>query len=186
MTVIGEAADAEEALAALERMSADAAIVDLKLPGRSGLDLIKAIRARFPETRALVVSAYPEELFAERALRAGALGYVSKRHGSAEVVEALRLLARGKRYVSEPLRRRLSGSLAAGDAADELAALSDREIEIFRLIGEGESTSAIAAKLHLSVHTIDSHRENIRYKLNLKSGAELTQRAVRWVLENGY
>ena len=188
LDVCGEAASADEALSQLEASSPDLAIVDIQLVGSSGIDLIKEIKARFPSVKMLVVSAYEDSLYAERALRAGALGYINKRQCQERIIEAIRTVLEGRRYVSDEMTQRLfSLAVTGGDhtLADPIQRLSDRELEVFQLIGQGLKSSAIANRLFLSVHTIDSHREKIRHKLGRKNGNELMQRAVQWVLNNG-
>jgi DNA-binding NarL/FixJ family response regulator len=134
----------------------------------------------------LVVSAYDESLFAERALRAGALGYINKQELQGKVVEALRTVLRGERYLSSAMAQRLiAQAIGSKAAAGGTEALTDRELQIFQLVGRGKSTREIANELNVSVHTIDSHREHIRAKLDLRSGTELIQRAVQWHIENG-
>lgn len=189
LTVCGEAADAAEALAQLKTAVPHLVIVDLALKSSQGLDLIKEIKSRFSQMKMLVVSAYDETLYAERALRAGASGYVNKQEVQDTIIGAIRTVLNGQRYLSEQMTQRLLASAIGGSeeatSDDPAVCLSDRELQVFQLIGQGTSTSAIAKQLHLSVHTIDSHRENIRHKLRLVNGAELMQRAVQWVLENG-
>jgi DNA-binding NarL/FixJ family response regulator len=163
-------------------------IVDLQLKTGHGLDLIKELRARNQTAKMLVVSAYDESLFAERAMRAGAMGYINKQEVQEKIIDAVRTVLSGRRFLSDQMTQRLVSQAVGGrsEAAttDPVARLSDRELEVFQLIGQGKSTRSIAKQLHLSVHTIDSHREKIRHKLNLANGAELTQRAVQWMLEN--
>jgi DNA-binding NarL/FixJ family response regulator len=184
MEVCGEAADVEEAVALSEQTAPALIIVDLSLKHGNGLTLIKKVSQRTPQTRILVISAHPESLFAERALRAGAHGYINKQEAQGKVIEAIRTVLDGQRYLSTEMTQRLVGQAVGHQAAREgIEALSDRELEIFELIGRGRSTRTIAQQLNLSVHTIETHRENIRAKLNLRSGSELVQRAVQWVLE---
>ena len=189
LIVCGEAADAPEALAQLKSAAPHLVIVDLALKSSQGLDLIKEIKSRFSQLKMLVVSAYDETLYAERSLRAGASGYVNKQEVQDTIIHAIRTVLGGQRYLSQQMTQRLLASaIGGGEEAtsdDPAVCLSDRELQVFQLIGQGTSTSAIAKQLHLSVHTIDSHRENIRRKLRLANGAELMQRAVQWVLENG-
>lgn len=185
-TVCGEAAEPPEALSLLETAKPDLVIVDLSLKNGHGLDLIKAIRARNRDTKILVLSTYEESLFAERSLRAGALGYVNKQQAQSKVLEAIRTVLDGKRYVSSELAERLVNQALAGKDfanADPVETLTDRETQVFQMMGEGKTTRAIAEQLHLSVHTIDSHREKIRAKLGFRDGKELTCQAVRWVVE---
>lgn len=187
LEVCGEAASAAEALQQVQTNRPDLAIIDIQLVDSSGIDLIKEIAARFPKVKMLVVSAYDDSLYAERALRAGALGYVNKRHCQEKMIEAVRAVLDGRRYVSDEMTQRLFSLAVTGNdpsLADPVQRLSDRELEVFQLIGQGLKSSAIANRLFLSVHTIDSHREKIRRKLGLKNGNELMQRAVQWVLHN--
>ena len=184
LKVVGQAADAEEGLDMLEQLKPDVAIVDISLPGMSGLELIKHIQAMHPDVRSLVVSRHDEALYAERAIRAGARGYVMKLEAGDEIVKAVRRVLAGGIYVSEEINERLLMGLASG--RDELAqspleVLSDRELEVFELSGRGMATREIAEKLHLSVKTVESYRARIKEKLNLKTAAELMQHAVQWV-----
>jgi DNA-binding NarL/FixJ family response regulator len=186
MEVCGEAADIESALELIVTRRPSLVIVDIALRDGHGIDLIKRIVAAGVNTRMLVVSAYDESLFAERALRAGALGYVNKQELQGKVVEALRTVLRGERYLSPAMAQRLiAQAIGSKVAHGGTEALTDRELQIFQLIGRGKSTRDIAQELNVSVHTIDSHREHIRAKLNLRSGTELIQRAVQWHIENG-
>ena len=186
MEVCGEADDIESAMEMIVARRPDLVIVDIALRDGHGIDLIKRIVAAGINTRMLVVSAYDESLFAERALRAGALGYINKQELQGKVVEALRTVLRGERYLSTPMAQRLiAQAIGSKAAAGGTEALTDRELQIFQLVGRGKSTREIANELNVSVHTIDSHREHIRTKLDLRSGTELIQRAVQWHIENG-
>jgi DNA-binding NarL/FixJ family response regulator len=186
MEVCGEAADIESALELIVTKRPSLAIVDIALRNGHGIDLIKRIVAAGVNTRMLVVSAYDESFFAERALRAGALGYINKQELQGQVVEALRTVLRGERYLSAVMAQRLIAQAIGSKAAHGgTETLTDRELQIFQLIGRGKSTREIAQELNVSVHTIDSHREHIRAKLDLRSGTELIQRAVQWHMENG-
>jgi DNA-binding NarL/FixJ family response regulator len=187
MEVCGEAADVSGGIAAFMSTAPDLVIVDLALKTGHGLELIKEILSQAPDAKILVVSAYDESLYAERSLRAGALGYIGKQECRENVIEAIRTVLAGRRYLSAHLTERLLGqAISRRDPAqaDMLEKLSDRELQVFQLIGQGISSGAIARQLHLSPHTIDTHREKIKTKLNLKSGAELTQCAVQWLLEH--
>lgn len=184
LEVVGQAADAEIALSMIDKLNPDVAIVDISLPGMSGLELIKHLQAVRPEMRTLVVSRHDETLYAERAIRAGARGYVMKLEAADEIVKAVRRVLAGGIYVSEEINERLLMGLAGG--RDELAQspleiLSDRELEVFELSGRGLATREIAERLHLSVKTVESYRARIKDKLNLKTAAELMQHAVQWV-----
>ena len=188
LTVVGQAADAEECMSMLESMDLDLVIVDISLPGMSGLELIKHIQALQPDLKTLVVSRHDETLYAERAIRAGARGYVMKLEASNLIVKAVRRVLSGGIYVSEEINERLLLGLAAGReeiAQSPLEVLSDRELEVFELTGRGLGTRDIAERLHLSVKTVESYRARIKDKLNLKSAAELMQHAVQWVEGEG-
>lgn len=185
MEVCCEAAGVNEALARFDAGKPELVIVDITLKDGHGLDLIRKISLRKPKTRILVVSAHEEGMLAERALRAGAHGFINKQEAQAKVIDAIRAVLNGERYMSTAMMRRLVGRLLDGDSPKGgISSLSNRELEVFELIGRGESTRSIAHQLNLSVHTIESHRENIRAKLNLRNGAELVQSAVQWVLES--
>ena len=188
LTVCGQVANAEEALGALEELDPDLAIVDISLPGMSGLELIKHMQALRPEIRTLVVSRHDEALYAERAIRAGARGYVMKLEAGEMIVKAVRRVLGGGIYVSEEINERLLLGLAAGRpkmAESPLELLSDRELEVFELTGRGRGTREIAERLYLSVKTVESYRARIKDKLNLKTAAELMQHAVQWVEGEG-
>ena len=186
MEVCGEAEGIESALELIMIKRPALVIVDIALRDGHGIDLIKRIVAAGIDTRMLVVSAYDESLFAERALRAGALGYINKQELQGKVVEALRTVLRGERYVSTAMAQRLIAQAIGSKAAQGgIETLTDRELQIFQLVGRGKSTREIAHELNVSVHTIDSHREHIRAKLDLHNGTELIQRAVQWHIENG-
>jgi DNA-binding NarL/FixJ family response regulator len=188
LAVCGEAADVSEALPLLKELAPQLVIIDLALKSSHGLDLVKEIKTRFSQMKMLVVTAYDENLYAERVLRAGAHGYVNKQEVQDTLIEAIREVLAGRRYLSQTMTQRLLtcaiGEKDPGAGDNPVERLSDRELQVFQLIGEGKATSAIAKQLHLSIHTIDSHRENIRHKLHLADGAQLMQRAVKWVLEN--
>jgi DNA-binding NarL/FixJ family response regulator len=186
MEVCGEAADIESALDLIVTKRPSLVIVDIALRNGHGIDLIKRVVAAGVNTRMLVVSAYDESFFAERALRAGALGYINKQELQGRVVEALRTVLRGERYLSAVMAQRLiAQAIGSKVAQGGTETLTDRELQIFQLIGRGKSTREIAQELNVSVHTIDSHREHIRAKLDLHNGTELIQRAVQWHFENG-
>ena len=187
LEVCGEAADAGEALRLVDETRPDVAVVDLSLKSGDGLDLIKRIKDRDDRVRMLVWSMHSESLYAERALRAGAMGYVNKDQATGTIIEAIRRVLEGKVWLSEAMSERMlqravgpGRTEAAGSPVD---ALADRELEVFRLIGEGLKTSEIADRLHLSVKTVETYRDRIRKKLDLASGAELARHATEWVLK---
>jgi DNA-binding NarL/FixJ family response regulator len=186
LEVCAEAGDRDEALAALARERIDLAVVDISLEGLSGIELLKLVRERHPGVRCLVLSMHDETLYAERALRAGARGYVMKQEATRRITTALRRVREGHIYVSEHLGSTLLGRLVDAPAARQaspLDTLSDRELEVLRLIGRGYKTGDIARTLKRSVNTVDAHRANIKRKLNLKSGAELARLAFQFVSE---
>jgi len=186
LEVCAEAADTGEALQRIEDCRPDLAIIDISLKEGSGLELIKRIRGHNARIRLLVLSMHDESLYAERALRAGAMGYVNKQEASARVVEAIRKVLAGKIYLSERMTERALQALADGAAERDqpLSQLSDRELEVFSMIGQGVGTSDIAARLHLSVKTIESHRNKIKQKLGLGGATELNRYAMRWVMDH--
>jgi DNA-binding NarL/FixJ family response regulator len=172
------------ALAAMRESKPDLVIVDLALGDQDGLDLVREIKARYPEIPSLVLSMHDEEVYAERALRAGALGYVAKQELDETVLGAIFRTLAGETYMSEALQRRLAERYVGGRTLEKdslIRALSDRELQVFRLIGQGRTTRQIAATLSRSVKTIESHLEHIKNKLALGSAAELAQRATHWV-----
>ena len=182
--VCGQAGTAREALAALDTLTPDLVLVDISLSGTSGIELIKDLSVRNPTLRVLVLSTHDESLYAERALRAGAKGYVMKHEPTEQVMSAIRLVLRGGIYLSERMHGRLLHKVAHGESfgpASELDQLSDRELEIFQLIGRGCTTAQIAAALHVSVSTVETHRAHIKEKLKLENATELVRRAVEWV-----
>lgn len=185
LQICAEADTVRSAMSAAGRIGPDVAIVDLALKGGHGLDLIKQLGARCPSTKILVLSAYDEQLYGERVLRLGALGFLNKQQAQTNLVHAVRCVAAGKRYVSDQLAERLLERAIGGrQGALDVETLSDRELQVFELIGAGVRTRSIAERLGLSVHTIETYRENIRTKLHLGSGSELVQHAVRWTLES--
>jgi len=188
LSVVAQAEDAEQALEAIEESNPDLAIVDISLPGMSGLELLKHMQALKPELRVLVVSRHDEALYAERAIRAGARGYVMKLEAADVIVKAIRRVMNGGIYVSDDINERLLLGIARGRdslAKSPLEVLSDRELEVFELTGRGRSTREIAEKLHLSIKTVESYRARIKDKLNLTNAAELMQHAVNWVEGEG-
>ncbi len=184
MEVIAEAASADDAVDVLRNSNPDVCTVDLSLPGVSGTVLIKQIHVHQPDCRVLVVSMHDEATHGARAFRAGALGYVCKHEGSAQVVDAIRKVAAGEVYMTPQMQKLSLKALLSGPSdvgEGDTGVLTDREHEILRLIGMGYSGSEIAARLHRSVKTIDVHRQNLKQKLRLASTASLTIFAARWV-----
>lgn len=188
MEICGEATDTVEALRLLTETQPDVVVVDISLKSGNGIDLIKRIKDRDDRARMLVWSMHSESLYAERALRAGAMGYVNKEQATDKIIEALRCILGGKIYLSDTMTERFLHRAVGGgqdSGSSPVDALADRELEVFRLIGQGIKTAAIAERLHLSVHTIETYRDRIRQKLNLANGTELAHYATHWVLENG-
>ena len=185
LEVCGEAADPPTALALAKDLRPDLAVIDLSLQNGHGLDLIRDLRARDERVKLLVVSMHDEALYAERAVRAGAQGYVNKAEAPEKVVEAARTVLAGRVYLSTAMTERLLrervGPEDPGAGRPLVQRLSDRELMVFELIGRGVPTREIAQRLHLSVKTVETYRENIKAKLRLKNSPELTRDAARWV-----
>ena len=183
LEICGEAESAAEALRAIADETPDVAVVDLTLKESSGLELIKDIRIRHPDVKILVLSMRDEGYYAERTLRAGAMGYVTKEEGPRKVLEGIRKILDGQIYVSEKMASKVMGRLVGGrhDAtATAMDELSDRELEVFELLGNGSTTREIADRVHISPKTVDSHREHIKEKLGLGGAAELLRHAIEW------
>jgi two-component system, NarL family, response regulator FusR len=180
-----EAGNTEEAMASLAQCHPALAIVDIALHGESGLDLIKLMRRRCPDLAILAMSLHEESIFAERALRAGANGYLMKHEATANILLAVRLVLSGGIYLSEAMHRRLAQKLAApgGSPDSAIAGLSGREFEILHLLGLGFGTRQISEKLNRSIKTIEAHRAGLKEKLQLKSGADLVRFASKWLDE---
>jgi DNA-binding NarL/FixJ family response regulator len=189
MNVCGDAEDVEQALAAVVRLHPDIVIVDLTLKKLSGLDLIRQLQNLQPDLATLVLSMHDESLYAERALRAGARGYIMKQEGTDKLVTAIRTVLAGDIYVSERMAARMLGKLVGGRSSEApgsvMDRLSDRELEVFELLGRGLSTRQVAERLNVSVKTIESHREHIKQKLQLRNANELIQHATQWVTAIG-
>ena len=187
LAVAGEADSAARAVEQTAQLKPDLVIVDITLPGRSGLELIRDIHAVHPAALVLVVSMHEESLYAERVLRAGGRGYVMKQAGGKKLMEAIRQVLSGQIYVSTDTSARIleTFSRTSGETpATGVQSLSDREFEIFQLIGQGENTRDIARRLNLSVKTVEVHRLNIKTKLKLATASELIHFAVRWMQSN--
>lgn len=184
LTVCGEAEGNTEALQLLKDEKPDLVIIDILLKDGNGIDLIKQIRAYEDGTRMLVSSMHDEVLFAERALRAGALGYINKQEATTDLITAIHQVLKGKVYLSARIADRILKSPKSLDEKSGIESLSDRELEVFEMVGQGLSTREIANRLHLSIKTIETHRENIKKKLSLGSNLELIRQAVHWTLQN--
>lgn len=187
MAVCAEADNVHDALRLAESLRPNIAIVDITLRGSNGLDFLKDLKARGIELPVLVLSMHDEAIYAERALRAGARGYITKYEASSEVMAAIEQVLNGEVYLSRQMTSRMLGRLAVGkkatDAGD-VSALTDRELDVFQRIGRGETARDIASSLHVGVTTIDTYRARIKEKLGLKNGNELQRRAMQWVQEN--
>ena len=184
LVVIGEAEDVQGALEMIDTLNPDLVIVDLALPGVDGIELIKTMKLKYRDLPALVVSMHDESLFAERALRAGARGYIMKQEAVEKVLVAIRKVLNGEIFVSDKTTTKMIETLISGDAkgmSTPLDLLSNREMTVFRMIGQGFKTSQIADKLHLSVKTIESYRSHIKEKLKLPTGTDLMKCAIQWV-----
>jgi DNA-binding NarL/FixJ family response regulator len=180
--VIGEARDSKEALELAAEMKPDLVILDLNLGNEDGLDLLKEMHRRFPKIAVLVLSMHDERYYAERVLKAGGRGYIMKTEAGNKVIEASETVLAGKIYFSEAQRERLSGYLEGGGERPlvPVEKLSDRQFQIFNLLGKGLGTVEIAAKLKLSAKTIDTHKEHIKDKLHCGTAQELKQLAIEW------
>ena len=184
LNVVAQASNAEDAIGLIEAENPDLVVVDISLPGMSGLELIKQVHAIRPTMKTLVVSRHDEALYAERAIRAGAKGYVMKLEAPDVMIKAVRRVMNNGIYVSDKINERLLMGMASGHemlSQSPLDVLSDRELEVFELTGKGFGTRDIAERLHLSVKTVESYRARIKTKLNLQNAAELMQHAVQWV-----
>jgi len=182
--VSGQNESAEGALSEIVNDVPDVAVVDISLPGMNGIELIKNLLHQLPNLKILVVSRHDEELYAERALRAGAKGYLMKLEAAETLITAINQILKGGIYLSDKIGTKMLMKLTSGNASksdNPLDVLSDRELEVFELTGKGLSTRDIGDKLHISVKTVESHRANIKDKLHLDTANELMRHAVRWV-----
>jgi two-component system, NarL family, response regulator FusR len=185
-SVCGEAGTAEEALAIIRRTKPDLVIVDIGLPDCNGIELTKKIRAEFPRLRVLILSMHEEPLYAVQALRAGAQGYIVKQEAIEKIMNALREISEGRRYVTAAISKQMITELEPGlqpQCAHRLRDLSEREREVLGLIGKGDSIPEIARKLYLSRKTVETHRANIKGKLELQNAREVRRFAVEWIAE---
>jgi DNA-binding NarL/FixJ family response regulator len=183
LTVCGEAASEPEARMLIRELKPDVAIVDLSLERGDGLDLVRDVHAQHPELPILVLSMHDESIYAERLLAAGAMGYIMKQAASEQLIVALRRVLGGRVYLSEALSRTLGArgaEASAGEVADPVRRLSNRELQVLNLIGRGMSSRIVASELGLSVKTIESHRQSLKHKLNLETNAQLLQYAMKW------
>lgn len=182
MAVVGQVDNTGDALQAIETLPPDIVIVDLSLKGPSGLELVKDMKARQMTTPVLVLSMHDELLYAERVLKAGARGYITKNEASREVMSAIRKVLGGEIYVTQRISSRILENLATGpERKNGVSLLTDRELEIFELIGRGRTTREISQSLHLGTSTIDTHRARIKTKLRLENSSQLAHEAIQWV-----
>ena len=185
LAVCGDAEEASSALRRIEDMKPDLVVVDISLNGPDGLDLLKNIRSHHPNLPVLILSMLDESLYAERSLRAGASGYIMKQEATERVLVAIRRILGGEIYVSDRMANRMLHRFVGGGQVEHrspIADLTDRELEVFRLIGEGHGTRQIAEDLHISVKTVESYQAHIKEKLSLKNARELVQRAIQWTV----
>jgi DNA-binding NarL/FixJ family response regulator len=183
MEVCGEAEEAQAAMHSIARRRPDILILDISLNGPDGLELLKSIRASDPALPVLILSMHDEAIYAERALRARANGYIMKQEASEKVLVAIRRILNGDLYLSDRMSNKMLQQFIGGAPSliqSRIAALSDRELEVFRMIGEGRATREIADELHLSIKTVETYQAHIKEKLALRSGRELIQHAIQW------
>ncbi|HEY2328313.1 MAG TPA: response regulator transcription factor, partial [Verrucomicrobiae bacterium] len=188
LKVCAEADNAGQAIDLVAKQKFDLALCDISLPDKNGLELIKDIRALNPDLPILVVSMHDEMIYAERVLRAGGRGYIMKQAGGEKFIRAIRQVLAGQIYVSEKMSSRILEKFSGGNKKSDdspVSKLSDRELEVFQLIGHGKGTRDIAEQLHLSVKTVEVHRANIKSKLEIKTATDLVRFAVRWVDSEG-
>jgi DNA-binding NarL/FixJ family response regulator len=188
LSVCGIVGSAREALRSIPILKPDCAMVDISLKDGNGIELVKDVRAQFPELATLVLSMHDESLYAERVIRAGARGYIMKREAPETLIKAIRQVLRGNTYLSEEMTRSMLSRVGTGSKENKelgTASFTDRELEVYQMIGAGRATREIATSLNLSVKTIATHRENIKHKLNLQTSTELVRHAVHWAQTQG-
>jgi DNA-binding NarL/FixJ family response regulator len=188
LTVCGEAEEAQAAMQAISQSQPDVLILDISLTGPDGLDLLKSIRSLYPYLPVLILSMHDETTYAERALRARANGYIMKQEATEKVLVAVHRILNGEIYLSDRIANKMLQQYIGGSSAalqSRLSTLSDRELEVFRSIGEGRSTRQIADELHLSVKTVETYQAHLKEKLALRSGRELIQHAIQWKINEG-
>jgi two-component system, NarL family, invasion response regulator UvrY len=178
MLVVGEAHNGVETVERIRKTECDILLLDLSLPDKSGLEILKEVKKQFPHLHVLILSMFPEEVFAVRALKAGADGYLTKDSAAKELVLALRKVADGRKYVSEALSQKLAFDVAGGGGRAPHEDLSDREFQVLRMIGAGKTVTQIAAELNVSVSTVNTHRSHILEKMGMHTNAELMHYAI--------
>jgi DNA-binding NarL/FixJ family response regulator len=184
LAVCGEAEDTQEALQKIEETKPDIVVADISLKNTHGLELVKDLQARHPSLPVLVLSMHDESLYAERVLRAGAKGYITKQEATKKILQAVRQVLSGQIYISEKMASRMVHKMVLGRTDSQkspIERLTDRELEVFQLIGRGQGTRRIASDLHLGVKTVESYRARIKEKLKLEDGTQLLQQAIQWV-----
>jgi len=184
LAVCGEAEDTQEALSKIEESQPDIVVADISLKNTHGLELVKDLQARLPSLPVLVLSMHDESLYAERVLRAGAKGYITKQEATKKILQAVRQVLNGQIYISEKMAARMVHKMVLGRTDNQkspIERLTDRELEVFQLIGRGHGTRRIATDLHLGVKTVESYRARIKEKLKLEDGTQLLQHAIQWV-----
>ena len=184
-SVVGEAGSVNEAVRVIERELPDVAIIDISIQGQSsGIELVKAVNNRFPDINCIVLSMHEELTYAERSLKYGARGYLTKNEAPSRIIDAIRAVMNGRFFVSESISEKFISRLVNGTEGERstgIESLSNRELEVFRLFGMGHSSIQVADHLNLSKHTVDSHRRNIREKMGLKSNNDLVKSASQWI-----
>jgi DNA-binding NarL/FixJ family response regulator len=183
MKVVGTTAEWTKALEDFKKQQPDVVLLDITLKNANGIEVLKNLKVQYPNLNVMMLSMHDENLYAMRALKAGAHGYVMKAAPTEEVINAIRHVLKGEVYVSESIARRMMSQLVGrrkDTTGSPLEDLSDRELEIFTLIGEGQTTRQIAEKLHISIKTVETHRAHIKEKLKLESSTELVQHAIHW------
>lgn len=186
LMVCGEAQDGTQALAMLETLRPDLVLMDMSLPGKSGLELLKDFRALSPGTPVLMISMHDETLYAERVIRAGGRGYIMKQEGPERLIQGIRRVLSGGIFVSEQISGQILDALSGTRrGSSPVSALTDREFEVYRLLGQGREPHEVAQILHVSIKTVDTHRLHIRQKLGLRNATELIHHATRWTAEQG-
>ena len=187
LVVCGTSEDMPEAIKAIQNLEPDIATVDISLKDTSGLELIKLITAQFPHLPVLALSVHPERYYAERAIRAGAKGYITKREATGDIITAIREVLGGGMHLSQRMTERLLRNLVAQDKSDietsPIDRLTDRELEVFTLLGQGQGTRQIAECMHVSVKTVETYRLRITEKLDLDNASELLRSAFQWACD---
>ncbi|NNE90293.1 MAG: response regulator transcription factor [Verrucomicrobiales bacterium] len=182
LEVVGEAGSASEGIRLVESIeNLDLAIVDVSLPDRNGLEVIKDFRSMLPDLKCLVISSHDEKIYAERVLRAGGRGYVMKDRAPEQLVQAICKVLGGGIFLSQKMTARMMEILVNGPSGSSVESLTDRELEVYRAIGEGRTSREIAGDLGISIRTVDAHRTHIKEKLKFRDAAELSYNAIRWV-----